>query len=1161
MLNISLKPFPVFCLKKLLCFAFFLGSASLYAWDGTSVAPPALTDRTYKISTPEELAWVARQSVSTDFDGYTFELQCSIDLGENCNWTPIGSTAMPFQGTFKGNCHAIANININYTTSVKDIGLFGYIGTNGSVQELAVKSGKIYLDKKSYIGCIAGQNHGNISYCFNLGQIVADESDYVGGLTGYNTGRIDHCYNAGIISAAQNFAGGLTGNNDGAVSNCYNIGYTKASGNCGAITGGNGAQGTFSNVYYDLQMCLLNAAPVAVSGITTVNTTLNMFSLFASDAAYTGGAQNYPQLTCFAQSEEQSLSLVSVVPLLLDINVPMQRAESVSKDFSLSMMHNISWFSPNPDLIEVVFTTGKVHHPCQKQEIILQAVLGDNVKKVYLQVEGYDIFDAGEIGGVRKICLNDKVLFSNRSMGGESKPASGGKNDDAKNKPYFYKLLLYELLPADTEGQTDTVFLQEIIRDQQSYAQYFCYSERAGTFLYKRYAHDSQCHTDWAASAGEMRYEVMEGFDAGEISSTTDTIYGSLPRDTAIVSIADASGGIGPYKYRWYLTQQKVDYVTGDITAVSTDLLVQTGREPVDTSSYRPQLTAPGEYFFSRTASDSFCYSEGFADSQGIKHFVVFDTLCAGTVRSGGKETCDILLSDTIEQEAPPTGGNGRYSYRWLCNGEVVQGADSAFLSLKDVVFQHGQTFLLQREVKDDTGLMDWTLSEGGFTVVIYAEFDAGSIRTVTDTLCLTTGTERITIAATETMPPQGGEGQTAYRWKFAGLADGQKDSLDTFDYNLPSLSYRFRLEDYAGLSLPATVVLTREVRNLLCSDDWIPSAGEAVLVIGQESQRMENITLCRSDLPYTASYIYTDGTEQSYTLKEAGDTVLFHDKSAIGCREKVTLRCKVVETPEVELEPMGTVCQNDSLLTLHFRITKGNPDSYAVTYSPEALQAGFKPVEGVLVSRTELSVPVPKAPMTDYEMYILFFAENGEMLCQSRTYTVPFSMNLPGYVYDKWNDVLYVDNNDKNGVPNAETDLKFVAYQWYKDGEAVPGATEQVYQEDGGLNGIYYVLLTDSEGNVYRSCEVERRPTSLENVGTGSFAIAPVPLPAGTDLYVSATEEGWCEVFNSAGASIGRRRIKKGTQSLTLPAEGGIFLLRFVRDSGLIVVHKLIVK
>ena len=57
--------------------------------------------------------------------------------------------------------------------------------------------------------------------------------------------------------------------------------------------------------------------------------------------------------------------------------------------------------------------------------------------------------------------------------------------------------------------------------------------------------------------------------------------------------------------------------------------------------------------------------------------------------------------------------------------------------------------------------------------------------------------------------------------------------------------------------------------------------------------------------------------------------------------------------------------------------------------------------------------------------------------------------------VDQRWDDVLVVNNNpDNNGG------YKFTTYQWYKNGEMIEGATDQIYQEVGGLGGEYSVEL-----------------------------------------------------------------------------------------------------
>jgi len=73
--------------------------------------------------------------------------------------------------------------------------------------------------------------------------------------------------------------------------------------------------------------------------------------------------------------------------------------------------------------------------------------------------------------------------------------------------------------------------------------------------------------------------------------------------------------------------------------------------------------------------------------------------------------------------------------------------------------------------------------------------------------------------------------------------------------------------------------------------------------------------------------------------------------------------------------------------------------------------------------------------------------------------------------VQQRWDDVVVVNNNpETNGGHN------FVSFQWYKNGVLIPGATNQYYQEVGGLNGEYAVELiaeTDNGLVTFKTCDM----------------------------------------------------------------------------------------
>ena len=119
------------------------------------------------------------------------------------------------------------------------------------------------------------------------------------------------------------------------------------------------------------------------------------------------------------------------------------------------------------------------------------------------------------------------------------------------------------------------------------------------------------------------------------------------------------------------------------------------------------------------------------------------------------------------------------------------------------------------------------------------------------------------------------------------------------------------------------------------------------------------------------------------------------------------------------------------------------------------------------------------------------------EIGCYSDVLRVQLESRLGGYVHAKFNRVLYVDNNPDNGEVPAPK-LHFKAYQWYKNGTLMDGQTGQYYQENGkDLEGVYFVVLTDDDGNSYRSCEITM-PNEQYQSSAAMPALYPVPVDAG---------------------------------------------------------------
>ncbi len=192
----------------------------------------------YQIDTADELAGLAELvNAGNDFNGKTIELSGTIDLA-SYNWTPIGTSNTPFQGTFDGGAYVISGLTISETlvlstSDTRRVGLFGVIGHEGTVQNVELTGVNInvaYTPQSigpdvAFVGSVTGMNEGTVAEVTVTGTLSVTGGDVaVGGVVGSNGsnrsvnnygGLINASSAAVSINAASNYqvlqVGGLVG--------------------------------------------------------------------------------------------------------------------------------------------------------------------------------------------------------------------------------------------------------------------------------------------------------------------------------------------------------------------------------------------------------------------------------------------------------------------------------------------------------------------------------------------------------------------------------------------------------------------------------------------------------------------------------------------------------------------------------------------------------------------------------------------------------------------------------------------------------------------------------------------------------------------------------------------------------------------------------------
>lgn len=204
-------------------------------------------DSVYEIYNPGQLYWFASQvnEGNTDINAI---LMNDIIVNENVlvngalnssatgmrQWAPIGNSSSKYQGVFNGNNKTISGL-YNGNLNANGVGLFGYIGSDGKVKNVALDDS--YFGASEYAGCIAAYCEGQVTASYANATIVG--INYIGGMFGSLSGTVENCYFSGNLSS-NSASGGIAATiaSGASVTNCY---YDKAkySGNISHTNSGN----------------------------------------------------------------------------------------------------------------------------------------------------------------------------------------------------------------------------------------------------------------------------------------------------------------------------------------------------------------------------------------------------------------------------------------------------------------------------------------------------------------------------------------------------------------------------------------------------------------------------------------------------------------------------------------------------------------------------------------------------------------------------------------------------------------------------------------------------------------------------------------------------------------------------------------------------------
>ena len=369
-----------------------------------------------------------------------------------------------------------------------------------------------------------------------------------------------------------------------------------------------------------------------------------------------------------------------------------------------------------------------------------------------------------------------------------------------------------------------------------------------------------------------------------------------------------------------------------------------------------------------------------------------------------------------------------------------------------------------------------------------------------------------------------------------ASMANGACNDVTTFDLDLPELgtkvdtihavvcfpeSYVFAGKNYYSTGCYSDTSKTVYNCDSITVLDLVVSDGLDSLIVD---------TICNTDV-----YMFNgERITKTGTYRYEGSTIY-------GCDSVITLDIVVYETLLIDIDSVVEACVDDEYLIIPYEVKLGRLGDYTFRFVADA-----DSIEGVTLKDNSFVVPMPQGMIPNrYRAEINF----GKQSCGKEKEEIAVDLLYSrDVIAQRWDDVLAVKNSGYNGG------YDFVAFQWYRNSEAILGATSSVLYVEEGLNpgDEYTVLLTRADDNVSQKvCVVV--PQVLNGRGEAVVTFSQEEKM----LRVKASQSLTVKMWSTTGVLVGTYRLD-GDDYISTEGLHGIFILEVLMNDGSRKVEKI---
>lgn len=306
-----------------------------------------------------------------------------------------------------------------------------------------------------------------------------------------------------------------------------------------------------------------------------------------------------------------------------------------------------------------------------------------------------------------------------------------------------------------------------------------------------------------------------------------------------------------------------------------------------------------------------------------------------------------------------------------------------------------------------------------------------------------------------------------------------------------------------------------------------------------------------KADGGFTA-HVYGFKEKESYGYSAGG--------SAIALERSVTINGVVVREGEVQ-----QICQDGAI-----------PFVADLNYETEIIRWDFG--DGTPAVETENGETIDHT----YEgggshrahLYIKFASNDecgGRSAMKEANLYFDVTNGVPEMLAQRGGDYLVLRSSKEATETDPARDLKTefegATYQWFKDGQEIPGATLPYLHETLEADKAYYVRVDKKDGTQVYTCPISPVGglSELNTLATIRQTIVYGDGSSDIDISVAVDEQllgsAMARVISSAGMNMNTQPVVAGQNTVTIPGGAGLYVLDIRADDGRKATFKIIVK